>query len=146
MNANKCRAPSLSFPKQNQRAVTDVILLPWFLWGFSPWYLYTLKEVINVPKLSISLFRPKTKLWCFVFALQHCGHYRRRGFISASPKSRLFAHFRLSGSDARWRAAKMAAVDSAHFRLQKCSSETYEWRHGHYVHFFFLQSMVFIWF
>ncbi len=65
-----------------------------------------------------------------------------RGFSSASPTSRLFAHFRLSGSDARWRAAKMAAVGSAHFRLQKRSSETYEWRHGHYVHVYGLQSMV----
>ncbi len=60
-----------------------------------------------------------------------------RGFSSASPTSRLFAHFRLSGSEARWHAAKMAAVGSAHFRLQKHSSETYEWRHGHYVHVFY---------
>ncbi len=36
--------------------------------------------------------------------------------------------------------AKMAAVGSAHFRLQKRSSETYGWRHGHYVHVF-IQSM-----
>ncbi len=32
--------------------------------------------------------------------------------------------------------ANMSVVGSAYFRLQKCSSETYEWRHGHYVHFF----------
>ncbi len=50
-----------------------------------------------------------------------------RGFSSASPTSRLFAHFRLSGSDARWRAAKMAAVSSAHLgfknALQKPTSD-----------------------
>ncbi len=38
-------------------------------------------------------------------------------------------------------AAKMAMACSAHFELQKSSSETYGWRHGHYVHFF-LQSML----
>ncbi len=78
-----------------------------------------IKEVINVPKWLITNFRPKTKLQCFVFARQHCCHYRQVWFqqpgTSASPTSQLFAHFRLSGSDAWWRAAKMVAVGSAHF-------------------------------
>ncbi len=78
-----------------------------------------IKEVINVPKWLITNFRPKTKLQCFVFARQHCCHYRQVWFqqpgTSASPTSQLFAHFRLSGSDAWWRAAKMEAVGSAHF-------------------------------
>ncbi len=34
-------------------------------------------------------------------------------------------------------AAKMAMACSAHFELQKSSSETYGWRHGLYVHFFY---------
>ncbi len=37
-----------------------------------------------------------------------------------------------------WRAAKMATAVSAHFELQKCSSETYGWHHGHYVHVFYM--------
>ncbi len=37
-----------------------------------------------------------------------------------------------------WRAAKIATADSAHFELQKSSSETDGWRHGHYVHFFYI--------
>ncbi len=36
-----------------------------------------------------------------------------------------------------WRTAKMATAVSAHFELQKCSSETYGWRHGHYVQVFY---------
>ncbi len=35
-----------------------------------------------------------------------------------------------------WLAAKMATAVSAHFELHTCSSETYVWRHGHYVHVF----------
>ncbi len=35
------------------------------------------------------------------------------------------------------RSAKMTTAGSAHFELQKSSPETYGWRYGHYVHFFF---------
>ncbi len=38
-------------------------------------------------------------------------------------------------------AAKMAMTGSAHFDLQKCSSETYGWCHGHYAHVL-MQSMI----
>ncbi len=39
-----------------------------------------------------------------------------------------------------WRAAKMTTAVSVHFELQKCFSETYGWRHGHYVHVFSMVS------
>ncbi len=53
------------------------------------------------------------------------------------PRPAFLPIFDYPGVTRGWRAAKMAAVGSAHFRLQKCFSETYEWRHVH----FFLQSM-----
>ncbi len=37
-----------------------------------------------------------------------------------------------------WRTAKMETAGFAHFELQKSSSETYGWCHGHYVHFWIL--------
>ncbi len=40
-----------------------------------------------------------------------------------------------------WRAAKMATAVSAHFKLQKCSSETYGWRHGHVFYSLWLQHI-----
>ncbi len=70
----------------------------------------------------------------YVFARQHCCHYRRAWFQLSFTHVPPFCPFSIIRE---WHAAKMAAVGSAHFRLQKRSSETYEWRHGHYVHVFY---------
>ncbi len=56
---------------------------------------------------------------------------------STPPTSLLFARFRLSWNVMWWRTARLVTDGSAHFGLQKCSSKSSEWRHGHYIHIWY---------